>query len=89
AASGGGDVSWRSATAYDATKAIAAALAADAAPTRQTLQAALSSGTFSAEGATSEVRFLPSGDRNQASQLVIVEPGTRSGRGYDFVPVTP
>jgi branched-chain amino acid transport system substrate-binding protein len=33
------------------------------------------------------VRFLPSGDRNQSVQLVIVQPGERSGFGYDFVPV--
>jgi branched-chain amino acid transport system substrate-binding protein len=33
------------------------------------------------------VRFLPSGDRNAPHVLVRVEPGNRSGTGYDFVPL--
>ena len=83
----GGDVSWRTATTYDAVKSLAAAIATLSSIGRQPLQRALSATSFTAEGATSEVRFLPSGDRNQAAQLVIVQPGSRSGHGYDFVPV--
>ncbi|WP_346290464.1 ABC transporter substrate-binding protein [Sphaerothrix gracilis] len=85
----GGDVSWRTAMAYDAVMAIAAALESTPVTNRQNLQATLTSATFAADGAASQVKFLPSGDRNQAAQLVTVEPGSRSGRGYDFVPVTP
>jgi branched-chain amino acid transport system substrate-binding protein len=80
----GGDVNWRTAMAYDAVRAIAAGLSEN--PTRQGLQEALSAPGFSTEGATGTIRFLPSGDRNQATQLVIVQPGSRSGYGYDFVP---
>jgi branched-chain amino acid transport system substrate-binding protein len=29
--------------------------------------------------------FLPSGDRNQPIQLVMVKPGKRSGYNYDFI----
>jgi branched-chain amino acid transport system substrate-binding protein len=83
----GGDVNWRTAMAYDAFVAIATGLSPNA--NRQGLQATLTSGGFSAQGATGAVRFLPSGDRNQAMQLVEVAPGQRSGYGYDFVPVRP
>jgi len=34
------------------------------------------------------VRFLPSGDRNQSVQLVVVQPGSRSSFGVDFVPIS-
>ena len=81
----GGDVNWRTATAYDAVKALAAGLAA--APSRAGIAEALSSSGISIEGSTDPIRFLPTGDRNQASQLVTVEPGNRSGSGYDYVPV--
>jgi len=83
----GGDVNWRSAMAYDATLAFAAAL--EQAPSREGVQQALSAPNFQVEGATGSIRFLPSGDRNQAMQLVTVEPGSRSGYGYDFVPLAP
>lgn len=81
----GGDVNWRTAMAYDAAQALIAGLESN--PTRTGVQQALAAGNFSTVGATGTIRFLPSGDRNQAAQLVIVEPGTRSGYGYDFTPV--
>jgi branched-chain amino acid transport system substrate-binding protein len=31
--------------------------------------------------------FLPSGDRNQSIQLVMVKAGKRSGYHYDFTPI--
>jgi branched-chain amino acid transport system substrate-binding protein len=79
------NVNWRTAMAYDAAQAFITALGQD--PSRQGIQKALSSPTFTAPGASGNVRFLPSGDRNQSVQLVIVQPGERSGFGYDFVPV--
>jgi branched-chain amino acid transport system substrate-binding protein len=81
----GGDVNWRTVTAYDATTAFIAALKQQ--PTRVGIQQVLSASGFNVPGATSDIKFFPSGDRNQPSQLVIVKPGTRSGYGYDFVPV--
>lgn len=83
----GGDVNWRTAMSYDAVKTFAAAMATLPTVDRQSLQQALSKPGFQAEGATRTVQFLPSGDRNQAAQLVIIEPGSRSGYGYDFVPL--
>jgi branched-chain amino acid transport system substrate-binding protein len=81
----GGDVSWRSALAYDATQAIIAGLEQD--NTRQGLQKTLSSSQFSANGAMGKIQFLPSGDRNASSILVKIQPGQSSGTGYDFAPV--
>lgn len=82
-----GDVSWRTATAYDAVVAIAAGLESD--PSREGLKAALDESDFSVNSATGPVNFLPSGDRRQVDRLVNVVPGTRSGTGYDFVPFVP
>ncbi|NJO72717.1 MAG: ABC transporter substrate-binding protein [Leptolyngbyaceae cyanobacterium RM1_406_9] len=81
----GGDVNWRTAMAYDATQALIAGLETN--PTREGIRQTLNVSGFAVEGATGTIRFLPSGDRNQAAQLVIIEPGSRSGYGYDFVPV--
>ena len=82
------DVSWRTALSYDATQALIAALKQN--PTRQGVAEVFQSDTFSVDGATGKVQFLPSGDRknqltNPLSQLVTIEPGSRSGYGYDFV----
>ena len=79
-----GDVSWRTATTYDAVITMAAAL--DEAPTREGLKQALDSSDFTVESATGPVNFLPSGDRRQVDRLVQVQTGRRSGVGYDFVP---
>jgi branched-chain amino acid transport system substrate-binding protein len=81
----GADVNWRTAMSYDAAIALITGLKRD--PTRQGLHQVLSAPDFSAVGATGTVRFLPSGDRNQADQLVTVQAGSRSGFGFDFVPV--
>jgi branched-chain amino acid transport system substrate-binding protein len=81
----GGDVNWRTAMAYDATQVLAAGLAQN--PSRSGIQAALSQSDFNVSGASGKIKFLTSGDRNAAVQLVTVQPGDRSSYGYDFVPV--
>jgi branched-chain amino acid transport system substrate-binding protein len=83
----GGEVNWRSATAYDAAEAIITGLKQNS--TRDGLQTALSNSGFSANGATGAVQFLPSGDRNGAAILVKIQPGSISQTGFDFVPLTP
>jgi branched-chain amino acid transport system substrate-binding protein len=85
----GGDVNWRTALAYDATRALIAAL--ERHPTRIGIQQALSSPEFSTTGASGTIRFLPSGDRNAPVQLVqiVSKNPSRSGTGFDFVPVSP
>ncbi|MEA5421178.1 ABC transporter substrate-binding protein [Spirulina sp. CCNP1310] len=81
----GGEVNWRTAMAYDATQALVAAIGRS--PNRAGVKAALGQSDFVAPGSAGEVRFLPSGDRNQAVQLVKIQAGTRTSFGYEFVPV--
>lgn len=54
----GGTVNWRTAMAYDATQSIFKAIASGA--ERQKIQQALANPEFSAQGATTEIGFLPS-----------------------------
>ena len=80
------EVSWRTALAYDAAIALIVGLGRN--PTRTGIQQALSASDFSATGGSGPIRFLPSGDRNRAVQLVIVKPGNRTSYGYEFVPIS-
>jgi branched-chain amino acid transport system substrate-binding protein len=79
----GGAVNWRTATAYDATRAIIAGLQQN--DTRQGLQSALRSPNFLADGSGEKIKFLPTGDRASTPILVRVE---SRASGYDFVPMT-
>jgi branched-chain amino acid transport system substrate-binding protein len=81
----GGNVNWRTATAYDATIAIAIAL--EQGSTRDELQKVLHTSGFSVNGATGKIEFLPSGDRSGTAILVKVQPSSKSATGYDFVPL--
>jgi branched-chain amino acid transport system substrate-binding protein len=77
--------SWRTATAYDATKAILMGLSS--ATTRQELQQNLTNPGFTASGALGKITFQPSGDRQIKATLVKIQPGKASGTGYDFKPI--
>lgn len=81
----GGDVNWRTAMAYDAAMSLAAGISEE--PSRAGVAAALATPGFTVTGATDEVQFFPSGDRNQSSQLVEVTKGNRTSSGYEFAPV--
>jgi branched-chain amino acid transport system substrate-binding protein len=81
----GGNVSWRSAMAYDATLAIAQGLKQS--QNRQELQKVLRNDKFSFSGATGEVKFSPSGDRKLKTILIQVQPSKSSPTGYDFFPL--
>jgi branched-chain amino acid transport system substrate-binding protein len=83
----GGQVSWRTALAYDATQVLLSGLTTNPDPTRQQLLEFLNQGFTPLQGASGTVRFLPSGDRDGANVLVQVQPGSLSGTGYDFVPL--
>ncbi|MEB3181518.1 MAG: ABC transporter substrate-binding protein [Nostocaceae cyanobacterium] len=82
----GADVNWRTATAYDATKALITALERN--PSRGGVKQALLAPDFSTIGASGKINFLPSGDRNGTVQLVKIVRGERSRTGYDFVPIS-
>jgi len=81
----GGLVSWRTAMAYDAAKTVFAGMQTKS--SRTGLQQTLKNPHFKANGASSNISFLPSGDRNLTGTLIQVQPGKRSGTGFDFVPL--
>jgi branched-chain amino acid transport system substrate-binding protein len=80
-------LTWRSATAYDATVAIISSLRQ--AKTREQVQKFLRSPGFSVMGATGKVEFLQSGDRNlrDDAKLVKIRPSSTSPTGYEFFPL--
>jgi branched-chain amino acid transport system substrate-binding protein len=80
-----GTVNWR--TAMSADGAIALVEGVKRNPSRSGVRDALVAADFAPQGATGVVRFRTSGDRVQKVQLVTVQPGTRSGSGFDFVPL--
>jgi branched-chain amino acid transport system substrate-binding protein len=86
---GNRDVNWRTVTAYDAAKALIAAIKQN--PNREAVATILRSDSFTADGAIEKVQFLPSGDRdgNLMELVKIVKPTSKSRSGYDyeFVPV--
>ncbi len=79
----GGVVNWRTATSFDATQAVIAGLKQS--NTREGLQQALKSTSFTTPGASEDVKFLPTGDRAGKPILVQVKLGGSSG--YNFVPL--
>ncbi|MGG6237727.1 ABC transporter substrate-binding protein [Nodosilinea sp. AN01ver1] len=89
----GGDVNWRTALSYDAFQVLSSArTVGNVAPGsglsgRTAIGQALATQGFSANGSTGAISFLPSGDRNTTVLLVKVQPGSRSGTGFDFVPL--
>ncbi len=89
----GGDVNWRTALSYDAFQALSSArTVGNVTPDsgtqgRSAMGQALAGQGFAASGSTGAISFLPSGDRNTTVLLVEVQPGSRSGTGFDFVPL--
>lgn len=96
------DVTWRTATAYDATRALAVALTdrgnlsfmdslrslLDPQVRRIRLLQSLRQPYFEATGATGEISFEISGDRHESVvELVKVMPTACSPYGYMFVPI--
>lgn len=83
----GGDVSWRTAGAYDAVFALANGLKVG--QTRTELQQALAQPKFVSKTLNGEVRFLPNGDRTGQAIIVQIQPAKTHVTGYDFIPVAP
>ncbi|MDF2388416.1 ABC transporter substrate-binding protein [Nostoc ellipsosporum NOK] len=81
-------VNWRTATTYDATKAIIAGL--QKSNTREELQKVLHAPGFSVDGATGKIEFAQSGDRkNNATCLIKVQPKPGTADQYEFAPIPP
>lgn len=74
----GGNVNWRTASAYDATKAIIAGLQQNI--TRRGLQQVLRHANFATVGASEKVQFLTTGDRISQAILVKVVADSRNSR---------
>ena len=84
----GGTVNWRTANAYDATKAIIAGLKKGGF-NRQQIQKTLSQPGFATEGSSGKVQFLPTGDRLETPTLVKIKPDAKAETGFTFVPIKP
>ncbi len=89
----GGDINWRTALSYDAFQVVRSAQTtgqinvAMGMEGRSKLEQVLVNPSFSSQGSTGKIIFLPSGDRNATVLLVKIKPGQRSGTGFDFVPL--
>ena len=78
----GGKVNWRTAMAYDATKAIAQGL--ESSDTRAELQSGLTKSDFWIDGATGKFRFQQ-GDRLGKAQLASIVESEQNIDKYEFV----
>jgi branched-chain amino acid transport system substrate-binding protein len=82
----GAQVSWRTATTYDATAAVVTGLRLG--PSRVGLQQAMRSSTFEAQGSGPPFRFHPvTGERGLEVSLTVVRPSARAQSGYEIVPI--
>jgi ABC-type branched-subunit amino acid transport system substrate-binding protein/predicted Ser/Thr protein kinase len=81
------NVNWRTALAYDATQALIAAIGKNS--TRKGVQRSLSAPDFIIPGATGDVSFRSTGDREAPVQLVKITPKTpgKPENGYQFTPL--
>jgi branched-chain amino acid transport system substrate-binding protein len=83
-----GKVNWRTAMAYDATKVIIEGLKRNT--NRQELQKELHNSNIPVCGATGEISFTSSGERQQQQAFIIkVVEDSRTDTGYDFTLVDP
>ena len=87
------DVNWRTAMSYDAVqvlrmgRSIGKIAPSSGQAGRVMLAKTLAGEDFKVGGATGEIRFLASGDRNSNVVLLQIVPDTQSGAGYDFAPI--
>lgn len=83
----GPNLNWRTALTYDATQALIAAIGKN--PTRKGVQRSLGAPDFTISGATGDVSFRATGDREAPVQLVIITPKTpeKPENGYQFTPL--
>ncbi|MFK8182528.1 MAG: CHAT domain-containing protein [Phormidesmis sp.] len=88
--------SWRTAMAYDATRALSDAIAQQQATlsgalTRQTLRASMAAPDFSADGilGPGSIQFDEAGDRRSSDKLGIIVEVITTEDGYDVRPIDP
>ncbi len=84
----GGQVSWRTALAYDATVVLLEALLQAESSSREGVNQAINTPGFTFDqGASGVIRFQPSGDRDAPNILVDIQADPTSSVGYEFVPL--
>ncbi|HCA97288.1 MAG TPA: hypothetical protein DEP38_22550 [Cyanobacteria bacterium UBA9226] len=83
----GGNVSWRTATSYDATRVLISALEKQKTPTRQGVQKVLADPNFQTEGATGKISFAGGNRQESIAKLVKVVRSNCAPESYKFVPV--
>lgn len=76
-------LTWRTATSYDATKAITTALTSNR--TRSEIQSQLKQDNFAIAGANGTIKFLPSGDRSLKPALVTVKANPQQGYYFELL----
>lgn len=76
-------LTWRTATSYDATKALITTL--NNSQTRQGIQRQLRDDNFAIAGANGTIKFLPSGDRSLAPALVTVKANPEQGYYFELL----
>ncbi|MCU0546683.1 MAG: ABC transporter substrate-binding protein [Oscillatoriaceae cyanobacterium Prado104] len=87
------DVNWRAAMSYDAVqvlrmgRSIGQITPKSGQQGRVILAETLTNSNFKVSGASGEIRFLSTGDRNSNVVLLQVAPNPQSVAGYDFVPL--
>jgi ABC-type branched-subunit amino acid transport system substrate-binding protein len=79
------NVSWHTATAYDATRVLIEAIKKQ--PSRKGVQQILSGNQFQVQGATGEIKFDGSDRADPKVALVTVVHDCQSASGYSFVPI--
>ncbi|MEL6501433.1 MAG: AAA-like domain-containing protein [Cyanobacteria bacterium J06623_1] len=81
-------ITWRTATAYDATIAIIKGLQALENPSRQGLQTILSADNFAFQGATGKIKFQAGERISRQEFLLEIKPIDNSSTEIDFVPIS-
>ncbi|MEL6927716.1 MAG: AAA-like domain-containing protein [Cyanobacteria bacterium J06600_6] len=82
-------VTWRTATAYDATIALVKALEPEIEPTRRTVRDNLSAPGFSFQGATGRVQFAEGERISEREYFLEIQENTESLTVVDFVLIDP
>ncbi len=82
----GAEITWLTASSFDATQALIRAIQDTPIYNRQPIQQILANPDFVTEGAADETNFDTNGDRLQPLVLVTIAPSKQSATGYTFIP---
>ncbi|MGL5063941.1 MAG: protein kinase domain-containing protein [Microcoleus sp.] len=89
------DANWRAAMSYDAVQVLRMGKSSgqitpkSGQQGRVTLAQTLTDTNFKVSGASGEIKFLSTGDRNSNVVLLQIAPAPQAAAGFDFVPLNP